>query len=284
MTSDQGALSRRLRSAGFEIVGAFVDASNATLLARFTDRDPRSLDDLAHELGRPLRPGDLEPDDLAVVKPRGGEAPLWDFPGGSLHRREVAAFLVSDALGWDLVPQTVLFDHPDLGSSSVQRYVPHDPRWHYFTLLEAGVASVLTTLRAMAVFDVVVQNADRKAGHVLLEDVVDDGGGRRHAARPTIDDVEPAGIVRLIDHGVTFSTEPKLRTVAWDFAGERIPAVLLADLDALGESLTGDLGARLAQLIDADEVDVLASRVADILEDPRFPYPHGARPYPWPLL
>lgn len=284
MSRASGAIEQRLREAELEIVGTFVDASNATLLARFTDRDPRSPEELAVELGRAAGIDDFDPADLAVVKPQRGEAPLWDFATGSLHRREVAAYVISAALGWKLVPETVLHELPELGPASVQRFVPHDPRWHYFSLLESGGTAVMAELRAMVAFDLVVQNADRKAGHVLVESLDTASDASTASPRSAMPAPVSAGSVRLIDHGVAFSVEPKLRTVAWEFAGERIPSELLADLDALREALAGELGARLVRLLDTAEVEVLAKRITAVLADPRFPYPHGPRPYPWPLL
>ncbi len=256
----------RLTEAPMEVVGRFMDASNVTLLGRFLDRDPRPIDVIAPAAGGRLGIGDLPTGDLAVVKPRRGEAPLWDFPTGTLHRREVAAWTVSHALGWGLVPETVVRQDAQLGACSVQRYVAHDPDGDYFRLLESGEPDVVDELRAMAVFDAVIDNADRKAGHVL---------------RVTGDEAPPR--IRLVDHGVTFHVEPKLRTVAWDFAGDEIPAGLLADLDALAERLTGDLRAVLTTLLTGDEVAALASRTTGLVESGRFPEPTGPRPYPWPL-
>lgn len=266
----------RLSVAPFEVVGRFADASNATLLARFTDVDSPDLAALAERLGRPPILEDLDPTDLAVFKPARGEAPLWDFPAGTLHRREVAAHLVSEALGWELVPVTVLREHPDLGAGSLQRFVPHDPAEHYFSLLESGDFAVLALLRMMVIFDVLVENADRKAGHVLVEEASSPGGSPRRAGT--------AGRLRLIDHGVTFHTASKLRTVAWDFAGEAVPGALLAAVAGLGEALTGGLGRRLAALLCDEEVAALGERVDRLRRDPVLPHPQGARPYPWPLL
>lgn len=255
----------RLRSAPVEVVGRFADASNATLLVRLTDRDPRSLDELEHALGRPPELGDLDPDDLAVYKPQRGERPLWDFPTGTLHRREVAAHEVSRGLGWDQVPTTVLRTEAPFGAGSLQRYVAHDLEQHYFTLLETGDPEVIAQLEAMVVFDALIENADRKAGHVLF---VPGAPGR----------------IWLVDHGVSFHTEPKLRTVAWELAGEPVRPELLADVDRLRERLAGDLGARLGTLLTDDEVAALAERCADLLARGTYPGPSVPHPYPWPLL
>ncbi len=260
------AHATRLCEAPLEVVGRFANASNATLLVRLTDRDPRGLDEVAEDLGREPDVGDLDPGDLAVYKPQRGERPLWDFPPGSLHRREVAAALVSDALGWDLVPATVARDDAPFGAGSLQRFVAHDPEDHYFTLLDRGDPRIGEQLRRMVVFDLMIDNADRKAGHVLLE---------RGA------DVLP---VRLIDHGVTFNEERKLRTVAWDFAGEPVPTGLLGDIAGLCDALDGELGARLTALLSGLEVRRLRERVARVLSLSALPEPTGPYPYPWPLL
>ena len=252
--------AHRLASAPYEVVGRFADASNATLLARLTDRDDTPLPaDVVVE--------DLEPTDLAVYKPQRGEAPLWDFPDGSLHRREVAAFLVSEALGWDLVPTTVLRGDGPFGAGSLQRFVVFDPELHYFALRESPDPRIRHQLEAMVVFDIVVDNADRKGGHVLLEEVDDD----LH--------------VRLIDHGVCFHHHPHLRTVAWDFALDPVPTDLRADVARLGEWLAGEGEAVLAPLLDLAELEALAGRIRAVVDDlTHFPEPVGPRPFPWPLL
>jgi uncharacterized repeat protein (TIGR03843 family) len=249
----------RLASAPFEVIGRFTDASNATLLVRLTDRDDAPL-------GDDVDFADLDPDDLAVYKPKRGEAPLWDFPPGTLHRREVAAFVVSEALGWDLVPTTVLRPDGPFGAGSLQRYVRHDPERHYFTLLEEGRPDLVAQLKTMVVFDLVIDNADRKGGHVLVEQGKDDER------------------IQVVDHGVSFNIDPKLRTVAWDFAHEPIPSDLVADVGALATALAGDLGGRLGELLTAAEVAVLMRRTAEVADLDAFPPPIGPRPFPWPLL
>ena len=267
MSSPAGSTGRaeRLRDAPLEVVGRFADASNATLLVRLTDRDPRSLEQLTAELGRPPELDDLDACDLAVYKPERGERPLWDFPAGTLSRREVAAFEVSRALGWEQVPTTVLRTEGPFGRGSVQAFVDHDPEQHYFTLWEAGDAEVVAQLERMIAFDDLLQNADRKAGHVLL------GAG-------------PAPRVWLVDHGVCFHTQIKLRTVAWERAGAPVPAAVLADVDALREALAGELAARLVLLLAEQEVAALERRCVQLLERGSFPHPEVPHPYPWPLL
>ncbi len=256
----------RLHTAPIEVVGRFADASNATLLVRLTDRDERSLGQLAAELGREPSVEDLDPADLAVYKPQRGEAPLWDFPSGTLHRREIAAHEVSAALGWDLVPTTVMRADGPFVVGSLQRFVPHDPGRHYFTLVEEGDPGVRHQLIAMVLFDLVIDNADRKGGHVLFAE--DDGRGR----------------IQLVDHGVSFNVVRKLRTVGWDFAGDVVPLDLRADLDAFRAELAGELGARLTLLLSEPEVEVLVARTVQALAADVLPEPTGNYPYPWPLL
>ncbi len=276
-----GPVASRLRTAPFEVVGRFADASNATLLVRLTDRDPRPLEELVAAQGGELSIEDLDADDLAVHKPKGGETPLWDFPDGTLHAREIAAYEVSAVLGWDLVPVTVAAEGP-MGAGSLQRFVRHDPAQHYFHLLEQGAPSVIDQLRAMVVFDAAIDNADRKGGHVLLEDAetgVETGVG---------DGVGEAGLtgrIRLVDHGVSFHVERKLRTVGWHFAGEPVPTALRIDLARLGRELTGGaLLERLQDLLLEQEVATLADRVGRLVDLEVFPEPSGRNPFPWPML
>jgi hypothetical protein len=279
--SADAELADRLRSAPFEPVGRFADASNATLLVRLTDRDPRSIEELAAELGREPELEDIDPRDLAVHKPRRGEAPLWDFPDGTLYRREVAAYEVSAGLGWDLVPVTVVVEDGPFGVGSLQRFVPHDPTHHYFHLLEHGSEQVVEQIRAMVVLDQIIDNADRKGGHVLLEHP-----GSELVEAP-VGGTEPAltGRVKVVDHGVSFHVETKLRTVGWHFAGEPVPGHLRADAARLGEAIVrGPLGARLADLLTPDETAVLLDRIARVADLEVFPEPSGRRPFPWPML
>ncbi|MGC8462671.1 MAG: SCO1664 family protein [Acidimicrobiales bacterium] len=203
------------------------------------------------------RPDDATAALHAVYKPGRGERPLWDFPDG-LYRREVAAAVLSDALGWGLVPPTVLRHDGPLGSGSVQLFVDADYEEHYFTLVETGKHDA--ALRAICAFDIVANNADRKSGHVLLG-----AGGRLWA----------------IDHGLCFHEAPKLRTVIWDFAGDPVPAHLLDDLAALVDDLPGEL----TRLLAPAERTAVARRAADLVETGCFPEPAGERPpYPWPLI
>ncbi len=192
----------------------------------------------------------------AVYKPEAGERPLWDFPPG-LHAREVAAFLLSEHLGWHLVPPTLTRHDAPAGVGSLQWFVENDGA-HYFTLHEQASTSH-DALRRLAVFDVLTNNTDRKAGHVLR-----DADGR----------------VWGIDHGLCFAAEPKLRTVIWDFAGEEIDERLLADVEPLTKEVPDDV----ARLLDAEEVTALRRRAARLVRLPYLPHPTSPYQYPWPLI
>jgi uncharacterized repeat protein (TIGR03843 family) len=218
-----------------EIQGRLAWASNATLLVTLT----------AGGVDLP-----------AIYKPARGERPLWDFEHQTLSRREVATFELSDALGWDLVPETVLREGP-MGPGAVQRFVDHDPDDHYFTLLDEHP----DRFREFAVFDVLANNADRKSGHCL----------RRR------DDDMIVGI----DHGLTFHEEPKLRTVIWDFAGEPVPVELARDVR---RALDGGFG-RVGEFLTSGEHDALERRAVDLLASGRLPEPDaGHHSFPWPLV
>ncbi|MGQ1798998.1 SCO1664 family protein [Kocuria oceani] len=193
----------------------------------------------------------------AVYKPREGERPLVDFPPG-LHRRERAAYLLSETLGWGIVPPTVLREDGPFGVGSLQLFVEHDPLAHYFTLYD-GVPGSHEALRRIALFDVVANNADRKGGHVL---------------RGT------DGRVWGIDHGLCFAAGYKLRTVVWDFGGDPVPEGLLAALAPLAESVPDEL----ADLLTAPEAAALRQRVCRLLERPVLPVDVTGRRVPWPLL
>jgi len=197
----------------------------------------------------------------AVYKPEHGETPLWDFPEGTLSRREVAAFLVSQALGWELVPPTVYRRKGPLGPGSLQLYVDHDPEYHYFSFRPEHRAR----LQPVAAFDVIINNADRKGGHILLD-------ANDH--------------LWLIDHGVCFHEEDKLRTVIWDFSGQPLPNHLSIDLKCLAEQLNqpGEKTTHLlSQLLSADELQALAMRINNLVTMGIYPAPHpDRRPFPWP--
>jgi uncharacterized repeat protein (TIGR03843 family) len=193
---------------------------------------------------------------LAVYKPERGERPLWDFPPG-LYRREIAAYLLSEALGWGLIPPTTPREGP-LGEGSLQLFVPADFRQHYFTLLEQGEHR--ETLQRICVFDLVANNADRKSGHCLY--VPDDR-------------------IYAIDNGLTFHAESKLRTVIWDFGDEPIAPPLLEDLRRV---LEARLPPALADLLDADEQRALRRRARGLRRAGRFPVDESGLRYPWPLI
>ncbi|NMB58840.1 MAG: SCO1664 family protein [Chloroflexi bacterium] len=197
----------------------------------------------------------------AVYKPVRGENPLWDFPTGSLSKREVAAFLLSEALGWHIVPPTV-FRRKGLpfGKGSVQQFINHDPEHHYFNLLPEEKE----LLRPVVLFDLLINNADRKGSHILWSE------DKR---------------LYCIDHGVCFHEEDKVRTVVWDFAGKDIPGDLLEDLSRLNQTLMekGEFYQRLNEMITPVEISALAARARRLIETCKFPQPGSShRPYPWP--
>ena len=223
--------------------------------------------------------------EIAVVyKPVAGERPLWDFPDGNLARREAASYAVSEAFGWDIVPLTWLRDGP-LGIGMVQHWQEPDPGqnavdlvatgamptegWcHVFDGLDADDRPVSlihedsAALRRMAVFDIVVNNADRKGGHIL--EMV---GGHRHG----------------IDHGLTFHTEHKLRTVLWGWLGQDLDADELEGVGRVRAALDGSLGGALDPLLTTAEIEALAVRSDRLLQQARFPAPQGRMPaIPWP--
>jgi uncharacterized repeat protein (TIGR03843 family) len=192
-----------------------------------------------------------------IYKPLEGERPLIDFRPG-LHRRERAAYVLSEFLGWGIVPPTVLRQDGPFGTGSLQRFVEHDPRQHYFTLYDAA-PDTHDALRRIALFDLVANNADRKGGHVL-----------RGAD----------GRIWGIDHGLCFAAAFKLRTVVWDFSGEPVPEDLLQDIAPLAD----DVPAELAELLDATEVAALRRRVRRLLDEAVLPVDATGRRIPWPLL
>ena len=242
MTADQPAAAAAadvvevLTSGTVEVEGRMPWSSNHTFLVSVS-------------LGRRVVP--------AVYKPGRGERPLWDFPDG-LFAREAAAWELSRWLGWELVPETVVRVDAPLGPGSLQRFVDADFQHHYFTLLED--ASHHDALRSIATFDLLLNNADRKSGHCLIDS---------------------DGHIWAIDNGLSFHVEPKLRTVIWDFAGEPVPPALMAGV----ERLCAAAPPALADLLDADECAAVRRRAADLLKRRMLPAPHpDRRPYPWPLV
>lgn len=217
------------------VLGRMPHSSNATLLCS-VDRDGRS--------------------ERAIYKPMKGERPLWDFDPG-LHRREVAAYRLARAMGFDFVPPTVLRDGP-FGEGSVQLFIEHDPNVHYFTLIESR-PELHDPLRAMCAFDIVANNTDRKAGHVIV-DALDH--------------------VWAIDHGVCFSADFKLRTVIWEFATEPLPETIAAAVAAVADNVPLDVAA----LLNDEEVATIQERAAWLRDGAHFPVDQSGTRYPWPLI
>ena len=206
-----------------------------------------------------LRP-DGSPGLQGVYKPEQGERPLWDFPPG-LYRREVAAYLLSKRLEWDLVPPTVQREGP-FGPGSLQLFVPADFEQHYFLLRERP--EFHPGLRRLAAFDVVANAADRKGGHVLLE-----GDSKLWA----------------VDNGLCFHSEFKLRTVLWDFAGEPLPDDVASGLKRLcGGGVFSNGESEMEKLLSTDELRAITDRAAALLDQGRFPDLRSERDVPWPPL
>ena len=198
----------------------------------------------------------------AIYKPCRGEAPLWDFPDGTLYLREYAAYLVAEALGWHFIPPTLIREGPH-GIGSVQLFVEHDQRESYFSLRDSGRYTF--ELQRICLFDWLANNADRKAGHCLL--------GRD-------------GRVWGIDQGLTFNVAYRLRTVIWDFATEPVPEELLADVERLLASLErpDEVEAALCQVLNGAEVEALKGRLRHILASKVFAVPGPHRSVPWPMF
>jgi uncharacterized repeat protein (TIGR03843 family) len=199
---------------------------------------------------------------LSVYKPSRGERPLWDFPPASLARREAAAYLVSETLGWELVPPTVYRKKAPIGPGSLQLFIDHDPEVHYFNLGEAD----RQRLRPVVLFDLLINNADRKGSHLLFD--------KNHH-------------LWLIDHGICFHAEDKLRTVIWDFTGEPIPDKLCDDLLNFHQKLepSTDLFKELQALLTPKEIKALAARAEHLTTIRQFPQPNpDERSFPWPPL
>lgn len=228
-----------LRDGELGIEGRVVDASNATFYCSVSDGVLRAA---------------------CVYKPIAGERPLWDFPDGTLAEREVAAYEVSAASGWAIVPPTVLRDGP-AGPGMVQLWLDVDESVNLARLMRRRD---LERLREIAVFDAVINNADRKGGHLL----------------PL-----PDGRVFGVDHGVSFHVEDKLRTVLWQWAGDRLAGPLRTSLTSLREQLDGGLGERLGELLTRREVRQTRLRVDRLLATGRHPEPSGDwPPVPWPPI
>jgi hypothetical protein len=195
-----------------------------------------------------------------IYKPQAGERPLRDFPGGTLYRRECAAYEMSTALGWPAIPPTVIREGPH-GIGSVQLFIDADPRANYFTMRE----SELSTFEPVAAFDLLATNADRKAGACLRD---------------------PAGKVWAIDQGLTFNPYALQRTVMWEFCGERIADRLIEDMRRVASELDARarLGCRLEELLAEGERQALCERLDRIIAEPVFPVLDPNYNVPWPLV
>ncbi|WP_250282015.1 MULTISPECIES: SCO1664 family protein [unclassified Frankia] len=225
-----------LRDGEITVTGRLLEASNATLYCEI------SLDGV---------------DRRCVYKPVRGERALWDFPDGTLAGRERAAYLVSEETGTGIVPPTVLRGGP-FGTGMVQLWIDVDETVDLLALIRSDDPR----LRAVALFDAVINNADRKGGHLLPA---------------------PSGRVYGVDHGVTFHVENKLRTVLWTWRGQRLRADETELLTCLREALDGPLAAALAGLLTTAEIGGLRARAARLLTERRFPMPSGDWPaIPWP--
>ncbi len=200
----------------------------------------------------------------AVYKPRQGERPLWDFPTGTLCQRETAAFHISEELGWHLVPPTVLRQGPN-GVGSLQYFIQHDPECHYFTF--EGKSDFRRALQQIVLFDIIINNADRKGGHVLIQE----NGESKIKDR-----------LWAIDHGICFHEQYKLRTVIWEFAGQMIPDDLLNNLKQFQGRLRSELFPTLQRLLSSSELLALENRLDSIIKSRIFIQPGPGRHYPWP--
>lgn len=235
MSIPQTDLQTAFQHGNLEIKGQFTFGSNYTFLVEVTYEDQ------------------VIP---AVYKPTKGEQPLWDFEENTLALREVAAYLVSERLGFHIVPFTTLREEGPYGAGSLQQFIEHDPNYHYFNFTPEDKL----LLKPVALFDLLINNADRKGGHVFFEEKT-----RRLFA---------------IDHGICFHEDDKLRTVLWDFGGQAIPDDLLSRLD-LNPSLLADLQPYLSP----GEILALQSRADSILQRKVFPrQPRDRRVIPWPPL
>lgn len=204
---------------------------------------------------------------MGIYKPRIGERPLWDFPDGTLCQRETASFILSEMLGWSMVPPTILREGPR-GIGSVQAFINHDPNRHFFTFKreDSDYDLIEPQLKKMAAFDAVANNADRKGGHCVLDE-----------------DCHLWGI----DHGLTFHPANKLRTVIWDYAGEVIPPDILADLQKLCAQLDDRQGENylaLDDLISTHEMMALQGRVNRLVKSGKYPLPGPGPNRPWPAI
>jgi uncharacterized repeat protein (TIGR03843 family) len=219
-----------------ELAGRLTDATNATFLCHITSGAEGML---------------------AVYKPRRGERPLDDFPIGTLGYRERAAFLVSDASGWDVAPLTLLRDGP-LGPGMVQQWIETDPTADVLEMVMTSDAR----LRSVCLFDAITNNADRKGTHLLPVE---------------------SGHVYGVDHGICFSREPKLRTVLWAWRGTKIAPEEMAVIQGVREALDSEVGDQLGELLSEREVNATKRRTQALIDSCEFPQPDPTRPaVPWP--
>lgn len=241
VTLDKPAILTALQKGEILLQGQFLSGSNYTFLTQLV------------YMGVEMR---------VVYKPVRGEQPLWDFPHGSLAKRETAAFVTSEALGWELVPPTIFRRKAPLGPGSLQQYIEHYPEYHYFNFQEQDKQR----LRPVALFDLLINNADRKGSHLL---------------------VDPLNHLWLIDHGICFHVQNKLRTVIWDFAGEEIPSVLLEDFNRFSNDLESKQKVydSLNKLLNPEEIGAMIGRAKQIIAMRLFPYPgRDRRVFPWPPI
>ena len=233
MVTDE--LQTAIQCGDYDIKGQFTFGSNYTFLVT------------VHHAGREYS---------AVYKPLQGEQPLWDFPENTLAGREVAAYLVSEALGFHIVPFTTLREDGPYGAGSLQQYIDYDPEYHYFNFIEED----RQLLKPVVLFDLLCNNADRKGSHVFFEN------DTHH--------------LYAIDHGICFHEDDKLRTVLWDFSGQKIPDDLLSRL-----SLSRSLLTELERYLNLQEISALRTRAEAIRKRGIFPrQPRDRRAMPWPPL
>jgi uncharacterized repeat protein (TIGR03843 family) len=233
--SQNTRLQTALQHGEYELKGQFAFGSNYTFLVT-----------VSHE-GREYP---------AVYKPTRGEQPLWDFPENTLARREVAAYLVSEHIGFHLVPFTTLRDDGPFGAGSLQQFIDYDPEYHYFSFSDEDKQ----LLKPVVLFDLLCNNADRKGSHVFFE--------------------KDSHHLYAIDHGICFHEETKLRTVLWDFGGQKIPDHLLAPLSEIKNLLPA-----LEPYLNRRELSALCTRAESIIKKAVFPrQPRDRRAMPWPPL
>ena len=236
-----GSILRLLSEGEIKVEGFIPWSSNTTLLTTVRDADVSTL---------------------AIYKPLHGERPLWDFHHGTLGLREVAAYLLSEALGWGLVPPTVLREGPH-GPGSFQLFIHAQEDAHFFTIQDS--AAYTHDLKRVAAFDIIANNADRKSGHCLVD----------HENR-----------LWAIDNALTFHAEYKLRTVIWDFVDQPLPIDIAADLHSL-ESIAQEnapLNDALASLLSTEELSAFRERVHALIQSGQYPEPGPGYPVPWPLV